>query len=717
MRLPSCLLISSLVTLFFSGLGLARADHTTYPRPPHSDTVESHFGVSVADPYRPLEDLDAADTRAFLTAESTLTEHYLTTLKSRVPLRQRLTQLFNYSKFGVPFQAGERLFYSHNTGLQNQNVLLMSQGFKGKPMVAIDPNTLSADGHLAVVGYVGSHNGHLLAYGVSDSGSDWTDWHIRNLDTQQDLPDVLRYSKYYEPVFTPDDSALYYSAFPAPPVGQELAQQDLNNVVKRHTIGTDSATDPVIFRQGSADWQFLPKLSQDGRWLIVSAGEGEVGDKGVENVYLINTAHPDQVRVLSDGFRASFELVGSQHNDLYFLTTLNAPNGRVVHIDASNQTATIDTADTVVAESDNTISITEPSVALVNNQLLVRSLHDAHSVVTAYDLQSHTSHTIKLPGVGTVRGFLGEPNDVNSYYSFSNLITPPTIYRYQVATGKSERLFTTKVAFHSEQFEQRLVFYPSKDGTLIPMTLAYRKGIKLNGHHPVLLYGYGGFAIPTLPSFSAARIAWLEQGGIYAMAHIRGGGEYGERWHRQAYRENKQVVFDDFIGAGEWLIANHYTDKQHLAIQGGSNGGLLIGACITQRPDLFGAAIAQVGVLDMLRFQLYGQGAGWMGEFGNPDIETDFRTLIKYSPLHNVRPGTHYPATLIVTGDHDTRVMPMHSFKFAATLQQAQAGDAPIYLLVESASGHGGGPTVSQAITQTADLYGFLLDQLSHPHH
>lgn len=702
-------------------IGVSQGALPSYPTPPSDKTAEIHFGIKVEDPYRPLENLDAPATTEYLHAEARLTEDYLASLKTRESLRKRLTQLVNYEKFGIPFEANGQLFYSHNSGLQNYSVLMQRSAntphSKADDHVALDPNLLSSDGHLAVVGYVVSHHAKLLAYGISDSGSDWTDWHFRDLVTQQDLPDVVRYLKYYEPVFTPDDSAIYYSAFPAPPPGQELAQQDLNNAVYRHQLGTDASRDTLIFKTGQSDWQFTPKLSSNGRWLVVSSGEGEVGDKGVENVYLIDTAHPEQFRALSQGFKASFSLIGSVGDDLYFLTTQDAPNGRVVRVNATDVNASLDTAVTVVAESANAISITEPAAAIIGSQILVRSLHNAHSVVTAYALSGVKQHDVQLPGVGTVRGFLGEHADTRTYYSFSNLITPPTIYQYSVAKNTSRRLVTPKVTFNSAQFEQHLVFYRGKDGATIPMTLAYRKGLKLNGRNPVLLYGYGGFAISTLPAFAATRIAWMEQGGIYAMAHIRGGGEFGERWHLQANRTHKQVVFDDFIRAGEWLIEEHYTDSQHLAIQGGSNGGLLVGACVTQRPDLFAAAIAQVGVLDMLRFQLYGQGAGWMGEYGNPDVETDFKTLLAYSPLHNVHVGTHYPATLIVTGDHDTRVFPMHSFKFAAAMQHAQAGDAPIYLLVESSSGHGGGTTMNQSITQTADLYGFLLDQINHAHH
>ncbi|HXA92837.1 MAG TPA: prolyl oligopeptidase family serine peptidase, partial [Steroidobacteraceae bacterium] len=399
---------------------------------------------------------------------------------------------------------------------------------------------------------------------------------------------------------------------------------------------------------------------------------------------------------------------------IYFLTTLDAPNGRVIAVDPARPERS-NWKSVIPADSD-AIAITETSVTLVDHQLIVRRLHEAHTRVTSYGLDGSQRREITLPGLGTARGFEGRPELRETFYSFTDLITPPTIYRIDLESGASRVFRAPHVAFDSSAFEQRQVFYHGKDGTRIPMMLAYRKGLKLDGTNPVLLYGYGGFGIPVLPTFAAARIAWLEMGGVFAVANIRGGGEYGEAWHRQGTRAHKQVVFDDFIAAGEWLIAQHYTSSSKLVIQGGSNGGLLIGACVTQRPDLYGAAVAQVGVMDMLRFDRFGQGAGWAGDYGSPSDPEDFKALRAYSPVHNVRPGKHYPATLIVTGDHDTRVMPMHSFKFAAALQAAQAGPAPVLLYLESSSGHGGGATVRQAIEQNADIYAFLVKNLGmHP--
>jgi prolyl oligopeptidase len=402
--------------------------------------------------------------------------------------------------------------------------------------------------------------------------------------------------------------------------------------------------------------------------------------------------------------------VGSDAGRLYFLTTLGAPNGKVIAIDPVHPSA--NPPRTIIAERTEAIDLTETSVTLVDHQLIVRTIRDAHSRVMTYGLDGDPRREIELPGAGTAGGFLGRPGDRETFYSFTDLIRPRTVYRYDLETGQSRVFRTPRTNFDPRAFEEQQVFYPGKDGTRIPMLLAYHKGLKLDGRNPVLLYGYGGFGIPVLPEFSPKNIAWLELGGVYAIANIRGGGEYGEAWHRQANRSHKQVVFDDFIAAAAWLISQHYTASGRLAIEGESNGGLLIGACVTQRPELYGAAIAGVGVMDMLRFDRFGQGAGWTGEFGSPEDPADFAALFAYSPLHRVRTGTRYPATLIVTGDHDTRVMPMHSFKFAAAMQAAQSGPEPILLYIEKASGHGGGPTVSQVIEQNADIYSFLVDRL-----
>jgi len=692
------------------------ADGLDYPPALRATTVDDYHGTLVPDPYRGMEDLDSAATRAWVAAESRLTDGYLAALPQRAQLRSRLAQLYDFERFGLPFQAHGRYFYTRNAGLQNQSVLYVAGAAAGagapRPRVALDPNALSKDGSLGVSGYVASHDGRLLAYGVSVSGSDWTDWHLRELSTGRDLPDVIRNMKYYAPVFSHDDRGLYYSAFPAPAPGSELTAPDLGDAVYYHVLGTTMTADrKLIELAGHPDWQYEPYLSDDGHWLVVTAGEGEVGDKGLENVYLVDLATDDRpVTALFEGFGAAYVYAGSDAGRLYFLTTLGAPNGKVIAIDPLRPHA--DPAPTIVAEGSDAIDLTQPSVTLVDHQLIVRSMHDAHSRVVTYGLDGTRRREIVLPGTGTATGFEGRAADRATFWSYTDLITPRRVYRYDLEAGVSQVFRSPRAAFNPQSFETRQVLYPGKDGTRIPMMLAYRKGLRLDGRNPLLLYGYGGFGIPLLPAFNPALIAWLELGGVYAIANIRGGGEYGEVWHRQANRTHKQVVFDDFIAAAEWLIAQRYTATPKLAIRGESNGGLLVGACLTQRPDLYGAAIAGVGVMDMLRFDRFGQGAGWTGEYGSPQDPADFPALYAYSPLHQVRPGTRYPATLIITGDHDTRVVPMHSFKFAAAMQAAQSGSEPVLLYIEKSSGHGGGPTVSQTIEQNADIYAFLADRL-----
>jgi len=694
------------------------AARLSYPPAPRGDVVEDYHGTAVADPYRSLEELDAPATRAWLAAEAQLTARYLAGIPERAALGARLAALYDFERVGIPFAQGGRYFYTSNSGHQEQSVLLGVAALGATPQVVLDPNALGDEGHAVVTGYVASRDGALLAYGVSAGGSDWTDWHVRDLASGTDRTDVLRFTKYYRPVFTPDGKGLYYSAFPSPPAGAELAAADLGNAVYYHALGTPAAADRrILGDEAHPDWQYEPYLTRDGRWLVVLAGEGQVGDKGREDVYLLDLSSPTAAPLpITRGFAAAFLYVGDDDGRLYFLTSLDAPNGRVVALDPSSPHAPGHPEEAnwqaVIAPGSEAIDLGGRGVTLVGHQLIVRTLHAAHSRVVTYGLDGRRRREIELPGAGSAVGFEGAPGDHETFYSYSDLITAPSIYRYDLDSGSSTLFHAPRTAFDPARFEQREVFYPARDGTRIPLYLAYRRGTQPDPRHPLLLYGYGGFGLASLPSFSPGRIAWMEMGGVFALANIRGGGEYGEAWHRQGMRTHRQVVFDDFIAAAEWLIAERYTSAQRLAIHGRSNGGLLVGACLTQRPELYRAAIVQVGVLDMLRFNRFGQGAGWEGDYGSPQDAADFTALYAYSPVHNVRAGTHYPATLVITGDHDTRVMPMHSYKFAAALQAAQAGAAPVLLAVDLASGHGGGETVTQAVAQSADMYAFLARNL-----
>jgi prolyl oligopeptidase len=683
-----------------------------YPSAPRADVTDDYHGVAVADPYRPLEELDAPATRAWVEAEAKLTQAYLAGIPQRAALRDRLLALYRFSRVGIPFTAAGHYFYTANSGQEPQSRLYTAAPLDGPANVAVDPNGLSPAGMVNELdGYVASGDGRLIAYGVSIGGSDWTEWHIRDLAAGRDLPEVLRFTKYYPPVFTRDGKGVFYSAFPAPKPGAELSTQDLDDAVYYHELGTPTSADRrVLYDAAHTDRQYQPNLSDDGRWLAVRVGEGEVGDKGVENLYVLDleAASPAAVPV-AEGFEAAYNYVGSDDGWLYFLTSLGAPNGRVIAIDPRSPARS--NWRSVLPEGPDAIDLNESSVTLVDHQLIVQSLHDAHSRVVRYGLDGRLRGEVALPGPGTARGFAGRAADRETFYSFNDLVTPSTVFRLDLESGRATRWRAPRVAFDPRDFEEEQVFYPGKDGTHIPLLLAYRKGLKLDADQPLLLEGYGGFGIANLPRFEPSRIAWLEMGGVFAVAGIRGGGEYGEAWHRQAILTHKQVVFDDFIAAAEWLIAHHYTSTPRLAIHGRSNGGLLVGACMTQRPELFGAAIPQVGVLDMLRFDRFGQGAGWEGDYGSPHDPEQFRALYAYSPLHNVRAGVHYPATLIITADHDTRVMPMHSFKFAAALQAAQAGPAPVLLDVALNAGHGGG----QALVQSSalDIYSFLARNLA----
>ena len=694
---------------------LAAADTALhYPAAPRGDAVDIWHGTAVADPYRPLEDLDSVATRTWVEAQARLTQGYLAGIPERAALRRRLAALYSYSRCGVPFSAGGRYFYTANDGHEGQSRLYTATRLSAAARLVVDPNTLSPAGMVSErSGYVASRDGRLIAYGVSAGGSDWTEWRIRDVATGRDLPEVLRFTKYYAPVFTRDGKGIYYSAFPAPRPGAELSTPDLGDAIYYHALGTPVAADARVLYDGAhAGRQYQPNLSEDGRWLLVRAGEGEVGDKGRENLYLLDLAAATPVAVaVAEGFDAAYNYVGSDAGRLYLLTSLAAPNGKVIAIDPEHPARA--GWRTVVAEGADAIDLAESSVTLVDHQLIVQSLHDAHSRVLRYGLDGAVRGEIALPGPGTARGFAGRAGDAETFYSFNDLITPPTVYRLDLESGQATRWRSPHVAFDPRRFEEEQVFYPAKDGTHIPLLLAYRKGLKLDAGNPLLLTGYGGFGVNNLPRFEPARIAWLEMGGVFAVANIRGGGEYGEAWHAQAILTHKQVVFDDFIAAAEWLISHHYTTSARLAIHGRSNGGLLVGAVMVQRPELFAAAIPQVGVLDMLRFNRFGQGAGWEGDYGSPQDPAQFRALYAYSPVHNVRAGVHYPATLIITADHDTRVMPMHSFKFAAALQAAQAGPAPVLLDVELNHGHGGGEALPQSVA--LDIYSFLARNLALP--
>jgi len=699
----------------------APAPAWTYPPARPGDVVEEHHGVKVPDPYRWLEALDAKETRDWVTAENQLTDSYVAKLPGRDAFRARLAELTSAESYGALRHRGSHYFWVHNSGKQDQSVLFTSDRLDGTATVLLDPNALSANGSLAFAGFTTTRDGTRIAYGLSDGGGDWQKWHVRNVapshagaapaDAGGDAPDVLPYVKYYSPSFTRDGKGIYYSRFPAPAAGKELSETDHDCKVYFHALGTPAEKDVVVYeRPDHPTWQFDPWVTPDGHYLAITIGDGEVGDRRQEQLVYIDLTKPSAKPVaLVDVFEAEYELLGNDGPVFYVETSLDAPNKRILAIDTRSPARSA--WKEIVPGGTNAIE----AATLAGHQLFVTTLQDAQSAVAAYDLKGKKIRDVSLPGIGTVHGFSGLPDDKEIYYSFTSFLTPGSVYRYDVKTGTSTLWKKPAIPFDATAFETKQDFYPSKDGTKIPLFLTAKKGVPLDGANPVLLTGYGGFGISMTPSFSTTYIAWLEQGGVLAQANLRGGGEYGEAWHQAGTKTHKQVVFDDFIAAGEWLVANKYTSKEKLGILGGSNGGLLIGAVLTQRPDLFAAAAPLSGVLDMLRFPLFGQGAGWEGDYGTPENAEEFKALYAYSPVHNAHPGTHYPATLVVTADHDVRVAPLHSYKFAAALQAAQAGDAPVLLRVETTSGHGGGTTRSSQIDQRADLLAFFLQNLGGP--
>jgi len=678
----------------------------TYPATRTTNQVDTYFGVAVPDPYRWLEDDNAPETKAWVEAQNKVTFGFLDQIPQREAIRQRLTKLWNYERFSVPFKQGGRYFFSKNDGLQNQSVLYTMTALSAEPTLLLDPNKLSADGTVALADMSVSEDGTKMAYGLSTAGSDWQEWKIRDVRTGQDLPDRLQWIKFANPAWIKDGTGLYYTRYDEPKSDAELTGVNKFPKIYFHRLGATQAEDKLIYqRPDHDDWGFDESVTDDGHYLVVNVSTGT--DQRNRVYYLDLTQADAKVTPLLDDFDAEYAFVDNDGPVFWFQTNLSAPRGRVIAIDIT-QPARANWRE-VIPEATDTL---ESTVAL-NHSLVCTYLRDAHSQVKIFGLDGKMQRELALPGLGTVAGFGGKRSDTETFYSYTSFTTPRTIYRLDLAAGTSAVFRQPKVDFKPDDYETIQVFYPSRDGTRVPMFITYKKGLKLDGTNPTLLYGYGGFDVSLTPYFSVADWVWLEMGGVFAMPNLRGGGEYGEEWHQAGMKLKKQNVFDDFIAAAQWLIDHHYTATPKLAINGASNGGLLIGACLTQRPDLFGAALPVVGVMDMLRFNKFTIGWAWMSDYGSPDEnEAEFKALHAYSPLHNIHPGTHYPPTLITTGDHDDRVVPAHSFKFAATLQNAQAGAAPILIRIETRAGHGGGKPTDKSIAEYTDQYAFLLKEL-----
>ena len=676
-----------------------------YPPARKSNQVDDYHGVKVADPYRWLEDLDSEETRQWVEAENKLTFSFLNSIPERAGIRDRLTKLWDYEKYGVPFKEGNRYFYTRNSGLQNQSVLYTVNTLDAQPQEVLDPNVLSADGTVAVSGMEASHDGKLLAYSLSASGSDWQEWKVRDVATGKDLSDDLKWVKFSGVSWTRDGKGFFYSRYDEPK-SETLKATNYFQKIYYHKLGTPQAEDVLVYeRPDQKEWLFAGSVTEDGNYLIINVSEGT--DVKSRIYYKDLNAKDGPVVKLLDDFDAAYTFVGNEGTRFWFQTDLQASRGKVIEIDVAKPERS--NWKVIVPESKETLQGT----TLVNHKFVLNYLKDAYTQVKIYDTTGKFVNEIAFPGIGTAEGFGGKASDKETFYAFTGFTTPTTIYRYDFTTGKSTIFRQPKVDFNPNDFETKQVFYTSKDGTKVPMFITYKKGLKLDGNNPTYLYGYGGFNISLTPGFSVGNLVWMEMGGVYAQPNLRGGGEYGEEWHQAGTKLKKQNVFDDFIAAAEWLIANKYTSTPKLAIGGGSNGGLLVGAALTQRPDLFGAAIPAVGVMDMLRFQLFTIGWAWVSDYGSSANPDEFKALYAYSPLHNIKPGTSYPPTLITTADHDDRVWPGHSFKFAATLQAAQAGDAPILIRIETKAGHGAGKPTSKLIDEVADRWAFLVKTLA----
>lgn len=676
-----------------------------YPATSQVEQVDDYHGVKVHDPYRWLEDANSPKTREWIEAQNRLTFDYLGKIPSRQPIRDRLTKLWNYERFSPPVRYGERYFFSKNDGLQNQSVLYTVQSLEDTPVVLLDPNQLSSDGTVALSGTAISDDGRLLAYGLAKSGSDWQEWHVRDVAAGKDLSDHLRWIKFSGASWRRDGHGFYYSRYDEPSETNKYQAVNYFQKLYFHRLNTPQSEDRLVYhRPDQKTWGFGGYVTEDDHYLIITATDGT---DTRNRVFYLDLQDPQgRVAELLTDFDASYEFIGNDGTLFWFLTDLKAPRGRVIAIDIRQPQR--DHWKELIPEHRDALK----GVNVIQDQFVAIYLKDACTQVRMFDLEGRPLQELALPGLGSAGGFGGKRKDTETFYSYTSFTTPGSIYHHDFKSSRSTLWKAPRVDFQGTNFDIRQVFYKSKDGTEVPIFIVHRKGHQLDGSHPTYLYGYGGFNISMTPGFSVPIAVWLEMGGVYAMANLRGGGEYGEEWHQAGMKLKKQNVFDDFIAAAEFLIAQGYTRSEKLAIGGGSNGGLLVGAAITQRPDLFGAALPAVGVMDMLRFHKFTIGWAWTSDYGSADNPEEFKALYAYSPLHNLRPGTRYPATLITTADHDDRVVPAHSFKFAAAIQAAQAGPKPVLIRIETKAGHGAGKPTSKLIEEAADRWAFLDKEL-----
>jgi prolyl oligopeptidase len=671
----------------------------TYPTARQSDVVDDYHGTKVPDPYRWMEDPGSPETTAWVEAENKITREFIESIPARAVIEERLTKLWNYPRYSLPYKRGDRYFFSKNDGLQNQSVLYTQKTLESDPGVVLDPNKLSEDGTIAVSNAAYSEDGKLLAYGLSASGSDWQEIKIRHVDTGKDFDEAIKWCKFSSVAWKHDHSGFYYDRFPeAGTVPEE--DQNAYNRVYWHTLGTPQSSDILVYEDPQhKEWGFGPFVTDDGKYLGLYVSHGTDPRNGI---YYREVEKEGQFVKLLELGEAKYDVIDNIGPVWYVHTDLDAPRGRVIAIDVDNP----DRANwrDVIHESRDVLHY----VRMVNNELVAAYLQDAHHVLKIFHTTGEFSREIALPTIGSVSGLSGQRKDTEMFFGFTSFLYPSASFRYDFKTNEMSVFRRPEIDFDGSKYETEQVFYQSKDGTRVPMFITHKKGLTPDGNNPTLLFGYGGFNAAMIPYFSVANLVWLENGGVYAVANIRGGDEYGEEWHQAGTLGRKQNVFDDFIAAGEWLIANKYTNSSRLAIEGGSNGGLLVAACMIQHPGLFGAVIAEVPVTDMLRYHKFTVGRYWVSDYGSSDDPEQFKFLYAYSPAHNVKKGVKYPATLITTADTDDRVVPMHAKKFAAALQAADAGDNPILIRIETKAGHGSGKPTSKRIEEASDIWAFL---------
>ena len=672
-----------------------------------TDFSETIHGVKVADPYRYMENIDSPQVKAWIALQRNKTERYMSEVPNRVAIRNYLKKLQDYPRFGAPFREANHWFYFYNSGLQNQSVLYMTDSPQSEGQAILDPNTFSKDGTAALTDTVPSPDGRYLAFSVAQSGSDWNSIQVLDLQTKKNTQDRVDWVKFSNIVWDANCSGFYYSRYPAPKESSEtLAGVNEGHALYFHRLGTSQDEDELIFdNPDNPNISIYASRSEDCRWLCL-----EIAQSHNKNTALLvkDTSSPNTHFLhLPNAFEAKFSPVAIKDGVLYAITNYKAPNSRLVKVKLTNNI--INTPwEEVIPQAKESLE----GISCVGGHFFANYLQDAASKVLEYDLDGKQIRQVQLPGLGSVGSFSGKLGDTTAYYSYTSFNTPSVIYAYDIPSGQSTIWHKPNLSFDPDDFVTKQVFVPSTDGAKVPLFITHRRDLKINGDTPTLLYGYGGFSISMTPYFSTRTMTWMQMGGIYAQASLRGGSEYGESWHIAGTRTQKQHTFDDFINCAQWLIDNKYTKPSRLAINGGSNGGLLVGACLNQRPDLFGAAVPQVGVMDMLRFHKFTIGRHWVGDYGDVDKEAEFKTLYKISPYHNIKPGTKYPATLITTGDHDDRVFPAHSFKYAAALQAAQAGDAPILIRIETKAGHGAGKPIAKRLDENADILSFIAKAL-----